>query len=114
LRRMCSSGASILSTNGLMKQPASQLGGQATPTKSLVITRTDAFFNLHLSDCVLSRIIRSAVQTNGRACHQQSDNEDGTAEGATPETAQAQELLAQANLERVGSANHRRGTQRKL
>jgi len=37
-----------------------------------------------------------------------------TAEGATPATAQAQELLAQANLERVGSTNHRRGTQREL
>jgi hypothetical protein len=62
---MCSSGASVLSTNGLMKQPASQLGEQTTPTKSLVITRTDAFFNLHLSDCVLSRIIRSPFRPMG-------------------------------------------------
>jgi len=37
-----------------------------------------------------------------------------TAEGAIPATAQAQELLVQANLESVGTINHRRGTQRKL
>ena len=37
-------------------------------------------------------------------------NQD-TAEDATPAIAQAKEPLAQANLESVGSTNHRRGTQ---
>jgi hypothetical protein len=36
---------------------------------------------------------------------------DTTAEGVTPVTAQAKELLAQANLESAGFTRHRRGTQ---
>ena len=58
--------------------------------------------NTCLSAHALSGIFLPAVQTNGRACHQQRNNDCGTAEGATPATAQAQELLAQANLESVG------------
>jgi len=43
-------------------------------------------------------IVTLAVQANGRACR---NLYSGTAEGATPVTAQAQEPLDQANLESV-------------
>jgi hypothetical protein len=56
------------------------------------------------------RYIPTVDQTNGRECQpvslQRPDyrlfKSCDTAEGATPATAQAQELLAQANLESVG------------
>jgi hypothetical protein len=51
-------GASVLTGDGLMELLAIRLSGQTTPTKSLVMTRTDAFLNLqgdgtqHAADCV--------------------------------------------------------------
>jgi hypothetical protein len=60
------------------------------------------YANACLSAYLLSGIFRPAVQTNGRVCCQRCGNDRGTAEGATPATAQAQEPLAQANLESVG------------
>jgi len=49
--------------------------------------------NTCLSAHALSGIFLPAVQTNGRACHQQRYNDCGTAEGATPATAQAQRTI---------------------
>ena len=78
------------------------------------VARPLAELPLGLSCWALSGVFLIAVQTNGRACHPVRYIGVTPPKAQHPQPLRLNEPLTQANLESVGIAGHRRGTQRKL